>query len=60
MLGTGTADESRMVDETVFGSVTFGLESSEKGLFGAEDLDSRSGVLGQVGEGTAKLSSANH
>lgn len=54
------AARASMVDETVFGSVTLGLESSEKGLFGAEDLDSRSGVLGQVGEGTAKLSSANH
>lgn len=25
-----------------------GLESTEKGLFGTEDLDRRSGVLGQV------------
>lgn len=60
MLSTGTADKSRVVDETVFGGVTLGLESSEKSLFGAEDLDSRSGVLGQVGEGTANVSSTNH
>lgn len=37
-----------MVDETVFRSVVLGLESTEKGLFGTEDLNGRSGVLCQV------------
>jgi len=32
--------------------VSLGLESSEKCLLGTENLDSRGGVLGQVGQGS--------
>ena len=37
-----------MVDETVFRRVVLGLERSEQGLLGTQDLDSRGGVLGEV------------
>lgn len=39
---------SHMVDETVFGSIGFGLEGAEEGLLGAHDLDSARGHLGQL------------
>lgn len=39
-----------MVDETVLGSVALGLERSEQSLLGTENLNSRGGVLGQVGQ----------
>lgn len=37
-----------MVNETVFGSVLLALESTEESLLGSQNLDSRSGVLGEV------------
>jgi len=37
-----------MVNETVFRSIVFGLESPEEGLLGTKNLDSGSGVLGEV------------
>jgi hypothetical protein len=37
-----------VVDETVFRRVVLGLERSEQGLLGTQDLDSRGGVLGEV------------
>jgi len=45
VLGAGTADEGRMVDQTVLGRVTLGLERTEQGLLGSEDLDGRGRVL---------------
>lgn len=53
VLGAGTADEGRVVDETVLGGVALGLESAEEGLLSTEDLDRRGGVLGQVGQRAA-------
>lgn len=42
-----------MVDDTELGGVALGLESSEEGLLGTENLDSRGGVLCEVGQGTS-------
>ena len=58
------SDESRVVDETVllsalncselcltyFWSISLCLEGSEESLFSTENLDSRSGVFGQIGQ----------
>lgn len=48
-----------MVDESVLGGVTLGLEGAEEGLLGSEDLDGRGGVLGQVGEGPSVADEAS-
>lgn len=50
VLLAGSANEGRVVDETVLGSVALGLQGTEKSLFGTEDLDGRGGVLGEVGQ----------
>lgn len=42
-----------MVDETVLGGIVLGLERTEEGLLRAEDLNSRSRVLGQVHQATS-------
>lgn len=42
-----------MVDETVFRSIVFGLQSSEQSLLSTQDLNSGSGVLGQVHQATS-------
>lgn len=39
-----------MVDETVLGGVSLGLERAEERLLGTENLDGGGGVLGEVGE----------
>lgn len=52
VLGTRAADEAGVVDETVLGGVTLGLEGAEEGLLGTENLDGGGGVLGEVGEGS--------
>jgi len=41
-----------VVDDTELGGVALGLEGSEEGLLGTENLDSRGGVLCEVGQGT--------
>mmetsp|Transcript_46707 Transcript_46707/g.123983 ORF Transcript_46707/g.123983 Transcript_46707/m.123983 type:complete len:338 (+) Transcript_46707:459-1472(+) len=48
VLRRGLADERRVVDETVLGSVVLALQRAEQGLLGAENLNSRRRVLGQV------------
>uniref|UniRef100_A0A7S3IMF5 Uncharacterized protein n=1 Tax=Strombidium inclinatum TaxID=197538 RepID=A0A7S3IMF5_9SPIT len=48
----GSSDERRVEDQTVFGSLTLGLQSSEQSLLGTEDLNGRGGVLRQVGQTT--------
>lgn len=47
-----------MVDETELGGVALGLEGAEQGLLGAEDLQRRGRVLGQVGQGAGLLDEA--
>lgn len=42
-----------MVDETVLGGVALGLESTEEGLLGTENLNGGGRVLGQVGQATS-------
>lgn len=45
VLRSSTTDESRVVDETVFGSVSFRLESTEESFLGTEDLNGRGRVF---------------
>lgn len=52
VLGAGSSDEGRVVQETVLGGVTLGLQGTEKSLLGTENLNSGGGVLGQVGQAT--------
>lgn len=47
-----------MVDETIFGSIAFGLEGTEKSLLGTENLNSGSWVLGEVGQATGMADEA--
>lgn len=54
LVGTGSlANERSVVDETILGSGVLGLEGTEKGLLGTENLDGRTGVLGKVHDGTS-------
>lgn len=46
-------ENTYVVDESILGGVSLGLESAEEGLLGTEDLNGRGGVLGQVGEGSS-------
>lgn len=48
----GLANERSVVDQTVLGSRVLGLEGTEQGLLGTEDLDGGTGALGQVHERT--------
>lgn len=52
VLGASSSNERGVVQKTVLGGVTLGLQGSEKGLLSTENLDRRSGVLGQVGQAT--------
>jgi len=52
VLHAGAADEGGVVDQTVLGGVTLGLEGTEQSLLGTENLDSGGRVLGQVGQAT--------
>jgi hypothetical protein len=45
-----TSDQRGVVDEPVLGGIVLGLERSEQGLFGTQDLDGTGGELGQVVE----------
>mgnify|MGYP006940253890 CR=1 FL=1 len=45
------SDKGRVEDETILGGLPTGLQGSEKGFLGTQDLDGRSGVLGQVCQG---------
>lgn len=53
VLGTGATNERGVVQQTVLGGVTLGLQGTEKSLLGTENLDSGGGVLGQVGQATS-------
>jgi hypothetical protein len=53
VLGTGTANERRVVQQTILGGVTLGLQSTEKSLLSTENLDGGGRVLGQVGQATS-------
>ncbi|GJC83751.1 hypothetical protein ColLi_06589 [Colletotrichum liriopes] len=53
VLASGLANEGRVVDDTVLGCVVLGLESTEKGLLGTENLDGRRGSLGQADQRTS-------
>lgn len=46
VLLVGSADEGRVEDETVLGSLTFSLKSTEQCLLGTQNLDRRCRVLG--------------
>lgn len=48
VLGAGLTDERSVVDETVLGGGVLGLEGTEEGLLGSEDLNGGSWVLGEV------------
>jgi hypothetical protein len=52
VLGSCATNERRMVQKTVLGCVSLGLESPEQGLLCTKNLNSRSRVLGQVGQAT--------
>ena len=41
-----------MVDQTVLGCVTLGLQGTEESLLSTENLNSRGGIFGEVGQGT--------
>jgi hypothetical protein len=61
VLGASSANERGVVQQSVLGSVSLGLQSSEKSLLRAENLHGRSGILGQVGQasGMRNQTSAN-
>ena len=53
VLGSSSANERGVVQETVFGSVPLSLQSSEEGLLCTKNLNGRGGVLGKVGQATS-------
>lgn len=53
VLLTSSSDEGGVEDETVFWSLTLGLQGSEKSFLCTEDLDGGGWVLGQVGKATS-------
>jgi len=53
VLGASPANEGRVIQETILGSVTLGLQGTEESLLGTENLDRGGGVLGQIGQATS-------
>tara|TARA_B110000285_G_C14926903_1_gene515440 strand:+ start:93 stop:647 length:555 start_codon:yes stop_codon:yes gene_type:complete len=49
---TSSSDERGVENQTILWSLSLGLQSSEKGFFSTEDLDSRRWIFGQVSEST--------
>ena len=53
ILSLSFVDVAGVIQGTIFGSVTSGLQSSEQSLSSTQDLDSGSRALGKVGKRTS-------